>query len=65
MSGIRPRDVVLSFAPHEEGKPYVVRLRHKPSNLTAEGTGPTYDEAKAQAEAELQTQVEVAGAVSC
>lgn len=65
MNGIRPRDVVLSFAPHEDGKPYVVKLRHKPTNLQAEATGPTYDEAKAAAERDLETQVEVAGAASC
>lgn len=65
MNGIRPRDVVMSFYPHEEGKDYQVKLHHKPLNLSAEGHGPTYDDAKAAAERDLMTQVEVAGAASC
>lgn len=65
MIEIRPRDVVLSYYPHEEGKPYVVKLHHKPSNIGAEGRGPTYDDAKAQAQTELETLIETAGAASC
>lgn len=62
---IRPRDVIVSYYPHEEGKPHVVKLHHKPTSISAEGRGSGYDEAKANAQKDLETLIEVAGAASC
>ena len=55
VSEIRPRDVVMRTERIERGETvhHVVKLEHKPSKLTVEGQGATYEEARKEADAKL------------
>lgn len=51
------RDVRVIYPHHEEGKPFRVRLEHKPLGLTAEADGADYTEATAKAMETLERDV--------
>lgn len=62
---LRPKDVTVAYRPHEDGRPFIVKLTHKPTSITVEGQGKDYDEARGAAQTSLEQAVEVSGAASC
>lgn len=56
---LNPREVTLSVPAHKDGEPWRARVTHRPSAITAEGTGASYDEARAQAQENLEREVAV------
>lgn len=53
-----PRSYDNEYPPHEEGKPYVVRLIHRDTKVMGVGEGPDIDTAQARALEALQAAVE-------
>jgi hypothetical protein len=52
---IDPKSTVLVIHDRKEGKPFAVTVTHKPSKTSCTGEGPTLDDAKAAANAQLET----------
>lgn len=61
MIEIRPRDVVVGTSQETRGEKVIhhVRLNHKPTRITVDGEGPTYESARTKADLQLQDALEI------
>lgn len=51
---LNPRDVTVAYGARQEGQPFRIRLKHRPTGIEVEATGDRYDQVRAEAQELLE-----------